>query len=249
MQLYFIRHAESENNALYARTGGWAGRVPDPDITERGKEQAGRLAAFLAEKLPEPVETHVFDPRNGNGFDLTHLYCSPMQRALLTGSELASALRLPLVVWEDLHERGGIFDFDEETEERVGLPGADRTALAARYPQLVMPMDWAEGGWWNRPAEIHDQHVARAERVLSRLQELHGDTEDRVALVSHAGFYQDIVHNLVARAQGHNCAATVEPFWFVLNNAAITRIDFREHHTALVYMNRTDFLPVHLVTS
>ena len=36
--------------------------------------------------------------------------------------------------------------------------------------------------------------------------------------------------------------------WFILNNAAITRIDFDARGTWLVYMNRADFLPRELIT-
>ena len=39
MELCFIRHAQSNNNALFAETGSWAARVPDPDIipTQNGR--------------------------------------------------------------------------------------------------------------------------------------------------------------------------------------------------------------------
>ena len=40
MQLYFIRHAQSENNWLFARTGSFDGRHEDPGITHLGQQQA-----------------------------------------------------------------------------------------------------------------------------------------------------------------------------------------------------------------
>ena len=48
MQLYFIRHGQSENNALWDRAGPREERCPDPELTDLGHEQARRLARFLA---------------------------------------------------------------------------------------------------------------------------------------------------------------------------------------------------------
>jgi broad specificity phosphatase PhoE len=36
--------------------------------------------------------------------------------------------------------------------------------------------------------------------------------------------------------------------WFIMNNAAITRIDFHPDRVEVVYVNRVDFLPSELVT-
>ena len=37
MRLYFIRHGQSENNALYTATGSDRERVDDPKLTEIGR--------------------------------------------------------------------------------------------------------------------------------------------------------------------------------------------------------------------
>ena len=47
MQFYFIRHGQSENNALWERTGSSEGRSEDPELTALGHRQAKRLAQFL----------------------------------------------------------------------------------------------------------------------------------------------------------------------------------------------------------
>ncbi len=272
MQLYFIRHAESENNALYNRSANWAGRSPDPDLTATGREQARRLAEFLAGRRNGLVETARHDPRNANGFNLTHLYCSPMVRALLTGQAVAETLGLPLVVWEELHERGGIFELDPESDERTGLPGATVSELQAGFPLAHFPENWGRQGWWNRPAETGEEQYERACRLVERIRRLRSashvataspfdDDEEvenaatndgeelRIALFSHGGFYQAFLHALFADALGREEVELVEPFWFSLNNTAITRIDFRERGMALVYSNRLDHLPPELVTS
>ena len=47
MRLYYIRHAQSENNALWDQTGSDEGRKHDPSLTELGWEQAMRAAHFV----------------------------------------------------------------------------------------------------------------------------------------------------------------------------------------------------------
>jgi 2,3-bisphosphoglycerate-dependent phosphoglycerate mutase len=71
--------------------------------------------------------------------------------------------------------------------------------------------------------------------------ERHGNTQDRVAVVSHGGFYNHflaVVLGLEARGK----------WWFLLNNTAITRIDFTLEEARLVYQNRVEHLPRELIT-
>lgn len=44
MRIFFVRHGQSENNALWARTQSHHGRVPDPELTETGKRQLAYTA-------------------------------------------------------------------------------------------------------------------------------------------------------------------------------------------------------------
>jgi 2,3-bisphosphoglycerate-dependent phosphoglycerate mutase len=255
MQLYFIRHGQSENNALWDRTGPREERSPDPELTELGHEQALRLAEFLATRQPASPRVasgQTEGARNGSispsrrtaqsvdGFDVTHLYCSPMIRAIETGMYVARALDLPLHLWEDVHEVGGIFREDGEMGCEIGLPGNERAYVQERYPELVLPDGWGRGGWWNRPFEQREQRILRAQRFFRDLKRRHGDSNDRVAVISHAGFGNYfMVVALDWPNRGRN--------GFTLNNASITRIDLMEH-TRVVYTNRTDFLPQTLIS-
>ncbi len=240
MQLYFIRHGQSGNNALWMRTGSDKGRSEDPGLTEVGRQQSEFLAQFLHRADPITA-VNDSDFQNVAGFGITHLYSSLMVRAVGTGTIIANALDLPLVAWEDLHEWGGIYLKDEQTDERTGLPGRNRAYFETHYPDLALPDSLGEAGWWNRPFEEPELRLPRAKRVLHDLLERHGGTDDRVAVVSHAGFFNYLlvtILNLPGR----------EDFWFVLNNTAISRIDFDDENIWLSYLNRVDFLPRELIT-
>jgi 2,3-bisphosphoglycerate-dependent phosphoglycerate mutase len=240
MQFYFIRHGQSENNLLWYRTGSNQGRNEDPELTELGRRQAGALASYLSQTTDIAV-ARGSDSQNLASFGITHLYTSLMVRAVATGDIISRVLNLPLVAWEDLHEWGGIFLKDDQTGENVGLPGNDRAYFETFYPDLVLPESLNNGGWWDRPYETPEQTPARAQRFLSALIERHGETEDRVAVISHGGFYNTLMtalFNLPGR----------DGLWFALNNTAITRIDFSEQRILVVYLNRLGFLPKELVS-
>jgi 2,3-bisphosphoglycerate-dependent phosphoglycerate mutase len=256
MRFYFIRHAQSENNLLWERTGSSKGRSADPGLTAVGRQQAHLLAEYLRGPEQPPVaqacEAQARVPRgrdyqNVTGFGLTHLYTSLMVRAVATGAIVAPALGLPLVTWVDAHESGGIYRKDEQTDGRIGQPGHNRAYFEAHYPDLVLPDSLGKAGWWNRPYEEREQRPARAQRFLRELLERHGHTDDRVAVISHGGYYNHLLAVLLNLPEP-------EGVWFAMNNAAITRMDFNDRdpegadRVALVYMNRVDYLPRELIT-
>ena len=247
MQLYIIRHAQSENNALWERTGSSNGRIPDPELTAVGRQQAPLLANFLTTSGPAQTAPGR-DSDNRDGFNLTHLYCSLMERAVQTAACIAQATGLPLTAWEEIHEWGGIHRKDEETEERIGLPGPNRAYFTGKYPALLLPPDLDAAGWWNRPAEPSEQRVARAQRVWRQLLDWHGRTDDRVAIVTHGGFTQSLLAVLLGFSESITVSGEAREVWFATNNVSISRIDFETDHVRIVYLNRVDFLPGALVT-
>ncbi|MFQ5616536.1 MAG: histidine phosphatase family protein [Anaerolineales bacterium] len=246
MQLYFIRHGQSENNALWESTHSSEGRIPDPDLTDLGRKQAGAAAKFLSRSNLDTRDNQ-WDSGDRAGFGITHVYTSLMLRAVATANTIAIALNLPLLGWEDIHEWGGIYGWDKELNIPISLPGRARTFFEARYPNMVLPGTFNDEGWWNRPYETDENIPIRARRVLRDLLEKHGEGNDRVVMVSHGGFYNYFlaaVLDLSVEAVFRNKDRQI---WFVLNNTAITRIDFTPGSTALVYLNRTDFLPDDLI--
>jgi broad specificity phosphatase PhoE len=92
----------------------------------------------------------------------------------------------------------------------------------------------------------------------------HGDQQERVALFSHAGFYNHFMSALLNITERQDLApsqASIEALtaenvilsaereaWFTMNNAAITRIDFTHDEIKICYQNRLDYLPPSLIT-
>lgn len=239
MQLYFVRHGQSENNRRWALTGSHIGRSEDPALTDVGQQQAAKLAEFLSHP-GIPAGNPQYDLQNVGGFPLTHLYCSLMVRAIETGLAVAQTLDLPLISWADAHEVGGIHQTCDEGEHR-GLPGKNRAELEALYPDLILPETLGDEGWWNRPYEDLPQRAERAERFVETLLQRHGGTDDRVAVVSHGGFYNHVLQSMF-------CWPQENQYWFTLNNVGITRIDFAQDMMWLCYANRVDFLSRELIT-
>ena len=242
MQLYLVRHGQSENNLLWDNTSSSVGRHEDPALTAIGRKQAERVAEFFSRPfVPDaPLAQQL---QNRNGFSITHIYASLMDRAVATGSYIARALALPLLAWEDLHEGGGIYRDNQTTGEREGRPGKYRAYFRENYPELVLAEDAHEAGWWNRPYESKSDLVARARRVYDDLLTRHGATDDRVIAITHGEFYTYLLaamFSLSLPPEGR--------YWFPLNNTAVTRVDFRAGHIVPVYMNRVDFLPAELLT-
>jgi 2,3-bisphosphoglycerate-dependent phosphoglycerate mutase len=240
MQLFFIRHAQSVNNALWAQTGAEDGRIDDPELTKLGWRQAKLAAEFL--RTGSPIGGHIPHGQHGPGFGITHLYASMMLRAVSTGSEISKALGLPCHAWEDIHEEGGIYLEDKETGERIGRPGCTRSFFQANFPDFVIPETLGEEGWWGgRPFEEPELRPKRAKQFLEELLEKHGDTDDQVAIVSHGGFYNQFMLAVLDLPRRNGT-------WFSIHNTAITWIRFENGQRNIVYTNRSDFLPKEMIT-
>src|SRR6056297_1112107 len=128
MQLYLVRHAESENNArpIYER-------VEDPSITAVGRLQAEFLAKWF-ESLP--IDT---------------LISSPVRRALQTTRYIVDLTDSHVHVWADMFEEGGIYR-GHGPEATEGGPGLSRTEVlrhvAANVDGCTLDDAVVESGWW-----------------------------------------------------------------------------------------------------
>jgi probable phosphoglycerate mutase len=79
-RLYLVRHAQSQGNTGEDLTTG------DPDLTDVGREQAGRLAARLASQR------------------INRVYASPLRRTQQTAEYIADACGLEVIPKADLRE-------------------------------------------------------------------------------------------------------------------------------------------------
>lgn len=247
MRLYIIRHAQSENNALWASTGSSSGRDPDPGLTDTGRQQAQCLAESLAQVDPE-AESDPWDMADQRGFAITHLYTSLMQRAIMTATAVANALSLPLVAWPELHEAGGIYEDGPEDGQRIGLPGPSRPFLERHYPHLALPDSLGDQGWWNRPYESRIEVRQRARRVAAELFRRHGGTEDRVAMVTHGAFSNYLLSHLLDRIDPPDDQPSSRYPWLMMSNTGITCLNYGDGYATLYYSNRLDHLPRGLIT-
>ena len=246
MEFYFIRHGQSVNNA------GWSDpdykESPDPALTEIGKEQARLLAEFL-KKNQTITSDKTWNSQNRYGFGLTHIYTSLMERAAFTAAPIAQALDIPLIAWKEIHEEGGIYSRGDKTNV-LGLPGQPRSFFMQNFQTLALPDDLDETGWWNRPFEAEEERQPRADQVFAELLARHrdkeGQPEQRVALVSHGGFFMRLLSAIIQlpwRQASHGLKS-----WFFLNNCSISRFDIHGDEISMIYINRTDYLPDHLIT-
>ncbi|MCB9436956.1 MAG: histidine phosphatase family protein [Anaerolineales bacterium] len=240
MRLYLIRHGQSFNNA---RPSEDIPRHPDAPLTAIGQQQAETLAAYVKSQ-PDPFP--IIDPEQvaweQEGFGIQHLIASPMQRALQTVLPISQALGLPITVWDNLYEYGGIY---LETEEGVkGYSGLSRQAMLDLVPHAMLPDSISEDGWWNRPMETRDECFARGAVVAQRLREFAAEHPDLcVGLVAHQYFLWRVMMGLL-------CLPTDDSVLFGLYNSAFSRLDFGEDGRIRVrYVNRYDHLPRSMITT
>jgi len=246
MELYFIRHGQSQNNANWNNSEYQ--ESPDPALTELGHEQARLLAEFL-KKHQTITDDKVWNIQNRYGFGLTDIYTSMMERAVYTAAPIANVLDLPLKAWKEIHEEGGLYSRGDKAN-MAGLPGRPRSFFIQNFPKLTLPDDLDETGWWNRPFEADEERQPRADQVLADLVARHKDREGepvhRVAFVSHGGFFMRLVCAMLKLPWRQ--AAFGMRSWIMLNNCSISRFDIHKEEINFAYLNRTDFLPDHLIT-
>ncbi len=246
MKLYLVRHAESANNALYFGTEERMGRSPDPEITETGHKQCEKLAQHFTDPRAEPRQ-HPFDGNGKTDFGLTHIYCSLMIRSMLTADYLAKTCQLSVSALEDLFEKEGVFEFDEQGN-KIGLPGNNREYFESRFPEIALPESINPEGWWNRPVETEDEFVLRTKISMKRIRDWHEHTEDCVALIVHGDFIDQCINELMGIQRN---TTNYENDWvanWVFHNTSISRIDLKNGSNNVVYLNRIDHLTTELIT-
>jgi 2,3-bisphosphoglycerate-dependent phosphoglycerate mutase len=241
MRLFFIRHGQSQNNALWAHNGTEIDRVSDPEITDIGHRQLQATARFLDFCLTSDISMGS-DPSCGTETGNVILFCSLMTRAIQSASIIAERLNLPVYAHLDIHESGGMYLDDLENGVRIGQRGLSKTEIDVKYPHVLLPAGMNPEGWWNRPFEEREMRRDRVSKVLSWLKGTYGSTTDTIILVSHAGFYNYFMREVLG--MNHDAYNV----WFEFFNGAATLFNFDEENINVFYSNRFDFMPMDIVT-
>ncbi|MFT5505498.1 MAG: 2,3-bisphosphoglycerate-dependent phosphoglycerate mutase [Gammaproteobacteria bacterium] len=245
-KLYLIRHAQSANNAIWDGDEFGSGRTPDPEITEIGQQQAAVLAEHLADPHTEP-RRHPDESIDQTHFGLSHVYCSLMTRSICTADAIAKACGLNCEALPDVYEKYGIFDVGEEGK-LIGQSGPDRNYFETRFPDLKLPTEMNNEGWWSRPAEDEGGFLDRMKGVVSSFRSRLASSNETIALVAHGDFIDQFLNELmgVPRHNPNYREAWVANWSF--HNTSISRIDFVKDSHTIVYTNRIDHLTTELVT-
>ncbi len=209
MHIYLIRHGQSTNNAGMTR-------LSDPPLTALGQQQADCAAAALRQAR------------------LTHLYASPMLRALQTAAAIAGATGVPLHITPDYCETCGL-------REATGMTRAQMQAL---HPTARIAEAITEAGWWHGAEESMEAAAERAACTARNLREQHPE-EARIAVVTHGEFGSF----LLCAFLGLDTAAMVKgSVTFETCNAGITLLNCSPEAVFVCYQNRAQHLPEELVT-
>lgn len=223
MEITFIRHAQSENNAKVPHGGSLSAanhplRQPDPGLTELGQRQIAQLADYLLGwwDLRADEEKRRLVPAP---FRSQRLYCSLMRRALQSAAALVEALAVPVAARADLHEIGGIYDGRDGAA--ACQPGLTRGEMVAEYPDFALPAALGASGWWRREAESFAEAGERAARVAAWLHERAlAEPTARIAIVTHGGWLDLLLRELLGQPIREQKGVLFSHF-----NTGMTRVD------------------------
>ena len=264
MEVIFIRHAQSENNARVPHGGSLSAashplRQADPDITALGRRQVARLAAYLPGgwdlRLEEEPRALGLDGRRQRRLraaplGIERLYCSLMRRALQSAAPLAEALAVPALARDDIHEIGGVYDGREGAPARQ--PGMTPAQIRGEFPAIELPAALDEDGWWRREME---SFAAAADRAAQFARWLFAQAERqpaaRIAIITHGGWLDLLLRELTGQP-----IRAPRGVLFSHYNTGMTRVDIlrpdrqgrdrqtRDHHGRIIlrYQNRVPHL-------
>ncbi|MBC8353742.1 MAG: histidine phosphatase family protein [Planctomycetes bacterium] len=206
MQLFLIRHAQSQNNALPEEE-----RVEDPGLTELGHQQAQLLGAWIP------------------SLKLTRLITSPFRRTLLTTEPIRRATLLTPEVQVDLHEQGGCYS-GHSFPNITGRPGMTRDEIEAEFSDYQVSDDIDGSGWWSsKPFETWEAARWRAARLIESTKREFAHTDERVAFVMHADIKSLFLSHLHDEHLGVPCNTSVTEIELTPNSHKILEFNLTGH--------------------
>ena len=241
MRLLLVRHAQSVNNVAAREERSRTDisqaeiqenferrRVEDPGLSELGTRQA----VALAESLSDDEELAAYDDGS------VCVYCSPMQRTILTARPLLRAF--PAwngVIEERIFEVGGLFSRRADGTETAGA-GASPEELTSRFgPQFELSAALCsqsmQGRGWNAldHRETKEEAVARAKGVATWVKELERKGSPLVVLVIHG----DLLGYLLRELLGSDAR-------FLHFNTATTALELHNGRWTMLHQNRCGHL-------
>jgi broad specificity phosphatase PhoE len=176
LKLLLVRHGQSVGNAAGRMEG-----CQSTGLTALGRCQALRLGQRLA------VE----------GWQPTHIYCSPLRRASETLAMMTAGFEPQLPNMPVSLERVPVFWREDLKEYDNGiLKGLTWEEAKGRYPELCSSLEQSLD-WLPIPeAETLQQGHHRAQQFVTHLLQQH-QTGDRIWVISHHWILQQIVARLM----------------------------------------------------
>ncbi len=219
MELYIIRHAESENNA-----GPEDERTEDPSLSPLGYQQAECLVNRIRHLRP------------------TRILVSPFLRTLETIEPYIRKTGQVTEAWIDIHEQGGVMaGVGEDNYE--GRPGMKRSEIELKIPGIQIGNRIDEEGWWkSRPWEDYQSTQTRAERVCEELYKDFAHSSERVLLITHGMFMRFLVGAFL------KLSGLGKDHIHLFANTSVTQFFITPTTTHLGLMNCTRHLPETWIT-
>ncbi|MEE4195705.1 MAG: histidine phosphatase family protein [Anaerolineae bacterium] len=231
MNIYFIRHAESTNNVVLYLRRPLEEHVCDPGLSDLGQRQAHALGGFLAENIEE--------------FNFNRIYISPCLRTLQTAAAFTHLYPdAPKIVWPDIHEYGGCAEIHPVTKARTGCPGMTRSEIKTQFPEYQLSEGVTDEGWYFLPGfEPREIGIARAKRVVQYLIDQFGDSEEKIAIVSHWDFHILFANTLLGLDDNTHTRVVISNTGIsTFAYAADIWADSTEYWWSLVQINRCEWL-------
>ena len=218
-KLYLVRHAQSTNNAYPEPQ-----RIPDPPLTDLGKQQALALAKFAPQ------------------IDATDLLTSPFLRTLQTTEPIVHTTGLVPVIHAELFEQGGCYRGYDPIGKHPE-PGLRRSEIAEHFPGWHIDPAIDEQGW-NKLTHYETIAMARAraKRVALWLREQFQNTTARVLVIIHADFKLRLLESLLQRDDLEASLGSVI-------NTSISSLSLESNSWQLDTWNNHQHLPTDWITS
>lgn len=239
-QVLLVRHAESENNAIHARIVAEMPeasperrarmereRASDPSLSALGREQARLLADAMARRMQDRRPL---------------LITSPMQRALCTAGEVASAIQIDR---DRFWCHGEIYEIGGSYHGATAQPTTTAREIESQFRvtcHRLPPEGWYAG---RNGRETADEARQRVDRAIAWMEALLGREDpafDTIVVVTHGEFMTRWMRRWLGVAWSKHLA-------FVHGNTGITALIWDARRGILVdTLNDVGHLPDHLRT-